>query len=42
MDPVGFEEYTEIIKYKFKCSLMAFANDKIRVFYKINETYGVT
>ena len=42
MDPVGFEEYTETTKYRFKCRLHGFANSKIRVFYKINETYGAT
>ena len=42
MDPVGFGTWTERRKYFFQCSLTGFANDKIRVFYKINGTAGVT
>ena len=42
MDPVGIETYTERTHFHFNCQLMEFANDKIRVFYKINETYGAT
>ena len=34
--------WTENRKYFFTCSLTGFANDKIRVFYKINGTIGAT
>lgn len=42
MDPVGLGTWTEFRKYFFECSLTGFANDKIRVFYKVNETIGKT
>ena len=42
MDAVGIPTYAEKTKFHFKCSLMEWANNKIWVFYKINETYGAT
>ena len=42
LNAVGIETYTERSTFRFKCQLLPWANDKIRVFYKINETYGAT
>ena len=41
-DPVGQETWTEETRFYFKCVLTGFANDKIRAFYKVNETIGAT
>ena len=34
-DPVGEPEYSEIWEFPFTCSILNFANDKIRVYYKV-------
>ena len=39
---MGIGTWTETRRYYAKCSLTGFANDKIRVVYKINGTYGAT
>ena len=42
LDPIGFGARTKRRKYHAACSLSGFANDKIRVVYKINVTFGET
>ena len=42
IDPVGMGTWTEKRKYMMQCKLTGFANDKIRVFYKMNGTIGAT
>ena len=40
-DSIGQETYTERTKFFFKCNLLPFANDKIRLFLKIPDVHGV-
>ena len=40
-DLIGEETYTERTRFLFKCQLNRFANDKIRIFFKIPDAHGV-